>query len=214
MIGDITDMIARLRAVLPARWFGDETPVLDAVLGGIGSAWSAVYALIEAVRAEARIGTASGQFLDMAAADFFPPTLLRRRGSEMDDAFRLRIQRELLRERGTRAALQRVLTDLTGRAPVVFEPANSGDTGGYASGGTGYGVAGGYGSLAQPYSVFVTAYRPHGGGISMLAGYGSGGVLAYGDASMVEAPVSDAEIMAAVANVLPVSVSGWVRISD
>ncbi|HTR17360.1 MAG TPA: hypothetical protein VMI52_10045 [Acetobacteraceae bacterium] len=214
MIGDNTDMVARLRAVLPARWFGDETPLLDAVLGGIGSAWSAVYALIAAVRGQARIGTASGQFLDMAAADFFPPTLLTRRNGETDDGFRPRIQRELLRERGTRAALVGVLSDLTGRAPVVFEPGRSGDAGGYGSGGAGYGVAGGYGSLALPYAVFVTAYRPHGGGIALLAGYGSGGVPAYGDAAMVQAPVSDAEIMAAVAGVLPAAVSGWVRISD
>ena len=30
-----SSIIARLRAVLPARWFADDTPVLDALLAGL-----------------------------------------------------------------------------------------------------------------------------------------------------------------------------------
>ena len=43
MTGDAADMAARLRAALPARWFGDVAPVLDAVLAGIGAIWAALH---------------------------------------------------------------------------------------------------------------------------------------------------------------------------
>ena len=46
-----------------------------------------------------------------------------------------------MRERNTRNAVISVLTDLTGRTPLVFEPSRPADTGGYGIG-TGYGVVG------------------------------------------------------------------------
>ena len=130
--GDITDVLARLRAVLPQRWFPDTTPVLDAVLTGTAAAWSGLYALLQIVAAQARIATASDQFLDAVSADFFGAALPRRR-TEGDDAFRSRIDRELLREKGTRAAISSVLTDLTdpndpqaGQQPFHGSPFGSG----------------------------------------------------------------------------------------
>ena len=73
MIGDTTDISARIKAVLPTRWFPDETPVLDSVLAGLASAWSSLYGLLATVRLQSRIATASDQFLDGASADFSAP---------------------------------------------------------------------------------------------------------------------------------------------
>src|SRR5664280_624176 len=120
MVGDLADMVTRLRAVLPARWFPDAAPVLDAMLSGVAAVWSAAYAQLQYVRAQSRIATASGSFLDMVATDFFG-TLLRRQVGQDDNGLRRAIDLEMLCERATRPALQGMLDDLTGRAPVIFE---------------------------------------------------------------------------------------------
>ncbi len=201
-----------MQAVLPARWFGDTAPTLQAVLTGLGTCWSVIYGLLQNVQAQARIATASGGFLDMISTDFFGAALPRRNG-EADNRFRVRIDQELLRPRATRAALVLSLTELTGNAPVIFEPARTSDTGGYSLGGVGYGVAGGWGSLQLPYQVFVTAFRPAGGGIALLAGYGTGGIAGYGDLSMVTTVVSDADIQQAVTQILPAASIAWMNIA-
>ncbi len=213
MIGDVDDMTARLRIMLPKGWFADIAPLLDTLLAGIGAGWSAVYSLIQVVRAQARISTATGNYLDLAATDFFGLALLRR-PVESDASFVVRFKRELLRPRANRASISLVLTELTGRAPIVFEPARPDDTGGYRVGGAGYGIAGGWGNLNLPFQVFVRAFRAQGGGIAELAGYGSGGVLAYGNLDMVSTVVSDADIYAAAASVLPAAAIGWVSIEN
>ncbi len=211
--GDISDVLARLRAVLPRRWFADETPVLDAVLTGTAAAWSGLHALLQTVSSQARIATASGQFLDAVAGDFFGGALPRRKG-EGDGAFRGRIDRELLREKGTRAAITSVLSDLTGRAPVIFEPARAVDTGAWATGSMGYGVAGAWGSLSLPMQCFVTAYRPLGTGIAVIGGYSTPGVPEYVSLDWIVTPVSDADIFAAVARVLPAATIAWTQITN
>lgn len=212
MAGDAADMLGRLKAVLPSRWFGDSTPVLDGLLSGLAAAWVSIYALLQAVRGEARIGTASGQFLDAASADYFG--YLPRWPGEADDSFRRRIQQELLRPRTTRAALALALDELTGRAPLIFEPARAADTGAWNTGVLAWGMAGGYGSLLLPYQAFITAYRPHNSGIADIAGYGTGGPLAYASLAMIEAAVTDADINASIARVLPLASIGWTRISS
>ena len=213
MLGDVDDFVSRLWRVLPTRWFGDNAPFGTAVLSGFGTAWSGVYALIEAVRAQARLLTASGVFVDMISADFFGGWLPRRSG-ESDSAFVVRIGFELLRPRGRRQALVTAVTELTGRPPIVFEPALPADTGGYNVGGVGYGVAGGWGDLSLAYQSLLQVHRPQGAGIAELAGYDTGGVLAYGSLTMVETQVSDADIFAQVAAVLPAGYTAWVSIQN
>lgn len=213
MTGDAQDMAARLRAVLPSGWFSDTAPILNAVLLGLGTAWSAIYDLVAFVRLQTRIATSVGNFLDAAAADFFGFSLVRR-NQETDVHFLVRIRQEMLRQRATRAALSEALTDLTGRTPVIFEPARTADTGGYAVGGVGYGVAGGWGNLQLPYQVFVTAFRPAGAGIAAFAGYGTGGYLYYGSQAMIAAPVPDAAIYAEIAALVPAATIAWSRIAD
>ena len=224
MIGDQSDILGRLRSVLPARWFPDGAPVLDALLGGLASGWSSVYQQLQYVRAQTRIATATDIWLDVVAQDYFGSRLTRRAG-QVDPVFRATIQRELFRERGTRAAIVSVVQDLTGRPPQIFEPARPGDTGGYASsagggGGAGYGCAGGWGSLTLPFQCFVTAYRPISAGIAMISGWSSNGgaygqgAIEYASLTMVQAQVTDADIYNAVAGVLPVTTIGWTRITD
>ncbi len=218
MIGDQSDMLRRLKTALPLRWFDDDTPVLDGLLAGLASVWAWLYELLAGVRLQTRIATAVDTFLDLIAQDFFGSRITRR-VAESDDVFRARIGRELLRERATRAAVVSVLTDLTGRPPVIFEPARPIDTGAYGVA-TGYGVAGGWGSLALPFQCFVTAFRPQGTGIASVTGYGQAGggygqgAIEYADLSMIESQVTDADINAAIAGVMPVAAVAWTCISN
>ena len=218
MQGDAQDMRARLRAVLPARWHSEAPAVLEAVLAGLAEGWAWLYDMLAVVRAQARVATASGAMLDMMAGDYFGQRIRRRR-AQGDVAFRATILRELLRERATRPALVAVLRDLTGRTPLIFEPRRPGDTGGWGVG-CGYGAAGGWGSLLLPYQCFVTARRPLGSGIAGLNGWGGGaggwgtGSVAWASLAMLEGQVTDADIHAAVAAVLPAGATAWVRIDN
>lgn len=219
MLGDAADFVRRMIAVLPRGWFADASvppqpaTLLQAVLTGFGTAWSAIYDLIADVRLLNRLATVFGPFLDLASADFFGSGLPRR-PQESDTDYRLRIKDELLRPRATRSALALALTELTGTLPVIFEPARPADTGGYSVGGVGYAVAGGWGNLALSYACFVTAFRPVGSGIANFAGYGTGGYSYYGDISMVATQVTDSDIYAEVAAILPAGYVAWTRIAN
>ena len=209
--------------MLPLRWFPDESPVLDTILTGLASGWIRLFDLLDYIRAQTRVATATDAWLDLIAADFFGRRF-KRRVHQSDDGFRRRIFAELLRERGTRRAVRSVLQDLTGHDPAIFEPANPGDTGGYggssaAGGGVAYSMAGGWGSLMLPYQAFVTAYRPIGEGIATVSGwcssaggYGSG-CIEYSSIDMMAGRVTDADISEAVASVTPVNALCWLRIS-
>jgi len=219
MTGDQSDMLARIKAVLPIRWFPDTTPVLDGLLTGLAWAWAWIYSLLTYVRTQTRIATATDVWLDIIANDFFGSRLERRAGQD-DDAFRLLIQSNLLREHGTRQAIISAVQDLTGRTPAIFEPMRTTDTGGYAIGGVGYGAAGGWGSMALPFQCFVTAYRPSGSGIALVSGWGDSmgaygtGAIEYASLAMVQGQVTDNDISAAIADVLPVASIAWTRIQN
>lgn len=224
MIGDQQDMQVRLRTVLPARWFPDSAPILDSILSGLASGWSWLHGLLQYVRNQTRIATASDIWLDLIALDFLGSRFVRW-PNEGDNAFRGRIRLELFRERGTRNAINAALQDVTGRPPTIFEPARPGDTGAYGSlagagGGLGYSAAGGWGSLNLPFQCLITAYRPAGSGIGTVAGWGNSaggygaGTIEYASLAMVQGQVTDAAIYAAVAGVLPVASIGWTSITD
>jgi len=149
--GDTTDIITRLKALLPNGWFQDATPILDGVLTGIATVLAQVYSLTNYAKLQTRIATATDGFLDLISFDFFG-SLLPRKPQELDSPFRSRILAELFLERATRRGLIRVLQILTGRTPWIFEPARPADTGAYNTNTMGYGVAGGYGSVLLPIS--------------------------------------------------------------
>jgi len=217
MTGDPADMAARLRALLPSRWFADEAPVLSALLGGLGSFWSRLHGFVAYARAQTRIATATGAWLDMIARDFFGRRVARR-VAEGDTAFRVRIRRELLRDRGTRAALSSTLTDLTGRVPIIFEPARPADTGAWGTA-LAYNTQGGWGTLSLPFQAFVTAFRPAGSGIATVAGWGTppggygAGAIQYASLAMVQGQVTDADILAAITDTIPAATTAWTRIT-
>lgn len=219
MIGDQNDFFSRLKGVLP-RWFGPSSPLVDALLTGIASNSAFVYALYLYAKAQTRIATATDAWLDLIAFDFFGETL-RRAANQSDTSFRARIMINLFRERATRYAIEKVLIDLTGRAPVIIEPQRPADTGAYGAPNSGYGVAGGYGSLSLEYQGFVHAFRPASTGIPYVAGYGTspGG---YGTPSRADyatlaestSGISDADIYAAINSVKPEGTVVWTRISS
>lgn len=225
--GDQADMVARLKSVLPTGWFPatspgaatSATPILDGLLNGPAWALAWAYSLLTWVYSQMRLPAMAGAVLDLFALDYFGSRIYRF-SAEGDTAFRNRISAELLRPKATRAGLVEALTDLTGRAPMVFEPRNPSDCGGYTLGGVGYGVAGGYGNLQLPFQCFVTAYRPTGGGIAYVSGYGDGaggygvGAIEYGDLDMVESAITDADIQATITDVIPVAVIPWLRITN
>jgi hypothetical protein len=219
MTGDTNDMLSRLKSVLPARWFADVTPVLDAVLTGLATSWSGLYALLTNVAGQARIATATGIFLDIVSTDYFGPALPRRVG-EADAAFSTRIRANLVSPRATRAGVSLALTNLTGRAPDIFEPMNAADTGGYNTNTLGYGVAGGYGSRNLAFQFFMTAYRPNATPVSNAGFYNTGpggygtGPMFYVNSGDVPGAISDADIYAAAAGALPAASIAWMNISN
>jgi hypothetical protein len=210
---------ARLKALLPTGWFSDQTPVLDAVTLGMGTLWVGLIGLIDTVRAQTRIATASGVFLDWAALDYCG-TAVSRRAGESDSAFSARLRASVLAPRATRAALIGAIERVTGRSPKIFEPFNPADTGGYSTNTLGYGVCGGYGSLALAYQLFVTAYRPDAAPASHAGGYNQGpggynaGPMAWVDPGDNPGLLTDSEIYAAIAEALPVNAVAWTRLED
>jgi len=218
-IGDQNDMAGRLAALLPVSWFQGAVPVLSVLLAGLGNGLALIYSLTAYAKLQTRIGTASDGWLDLISADFFGTTLPRRTG-ELDSRYRARILAQLLRERATRKGMIGMLTVLTGRAPLVFEPERPADTGGWG-GGCGYGVAGGWGSVLLPAQVFVTAFRPTGTGVPIVAGYGiptgayaTAGQAEYAAMTMVQGAVTDADIYAAVDATKPAGTTAWTAISS
>lgn len=224
-IGDIPDFVRRLRAALPRRWFPDDSPVLVGMLTGFAAVWSNLFALLQYTIQQSRLATVSGVFLDLVAKDYFGTRIVRN-AAEPDTHFRRRILAEILRPRATRAAIDQALFDLTGQHPVIFEPANATDTGGYNLGGIGYNTAGGWGSVLLPFQAFITAFRPAGGGIANVSGYGNiafgitttGGLGGYGvgaieyaDLELITGAITDADIYATVAAAMPIATIGWTR---
>lgn len=157
--GDQNDVTGRLQALLPARWFVGSTPVLNAVLAGIAALLSQIYSLYAYAKQQSRILTSSGAFLDLVAGDYFGSGLPRM-ASETDAAYLARIQANLFVKRVTRPAMSAALTTLTGNPPTIFEPMNPADTGCFSTpASNGYFGVARAGSMALPFTAFITVYR-------------------------------------------------------
>ncbi|HEX8894478.1 MAG TPA: hypothetical protein VF783_14200 [Terriglobales bacterium] len=221
-IGDSSDIFSRLKAALPLRWFGstaDSMPVVDSLLTGISTALSFIYSLYAYAKNQTRLATATDGWLDVAAYDFFGTSVVRTFG-QTDAAFRNVILANLFRARGTRQSVIDVLTQLTGHAPAIFEPARPADTGAYDLGGVGYDLCGGYGDILVAQA-FITAYRPQGAGIPLIAGYDisawaydTGSQAEYISSDMYAGSAPDSAIYAAINSVRPAGVTLWVRIQN
>ena len=213
MTGDQADILARLRALLPKSWFPISAPNLDASLAGAAWAFSSAYAQQTYIRLQTRIKTATDGWLDMISGDFFG-SALPRFVNETDGAFRARILANLFVKGPTRKCMYNVLYLLTGRAPIIFEPQNATDTGGY-DGGAYYDIAGGWGDPAA-YQSFVTVYRPLGTSSDLgewdeyTFSYDTFG--AYSDTTYDD--ITDAALIAAVESTKALGTVVWMRISN
>lgn len=219
-VGDSNDMVGRLQRLIPSGWFTvGASPLRDGVLSGIANTLAFCYSLLAYLRLQSRISTATDGFLDLIANDFFGNRLVRA-SNQSDDSFRARILSSVLRERGTRKSVIDILTQLTGRAPVVFEPRRIADTGAYGGPNLAYDLVGGYGALNEPFEAFVKVYRPLGQGVPNVAGYDiptgaydTGSQAEYIALSMIQG-ITDADLFAAVDSVRPAGTTLWVQLNS
>lgn len=213
MIGDQKDVFGRIKRLLPSSWFQGDTPILDAVLQAPAWALSTVHAQITYAALQTRIKTATDGWLDLISADFFG-TNLPRLTNETDGAFRGRILANLFVKGPTRASMSAVLTLITGRAPAIFEPSNTTDSGGWDAA-LYWDIAGGMGD-PLPYQSFVTAYRSIGGTVDLgewdayTFSWDSFG--AWSDGTPLS--ITDAAIIAAVESTKPLGTIVWLRIAN
>lgn len=227
MPGDVGDVVARIRAALPKRWFGETSPNLDAILTGLATPWSWLYGMVGYVSSQSRLATATDRWLDLLAVDFLGP-YFRRQPGESDQSFRTRISMARMRARATRPAMISGLSALCGTPPAIFEPSRCADTGAYAahtlsrpvqSFGLAYGRTGGWGSLNLPWQIFITVARPPVPGLANLSGYGvpaagyGHGSIAYVDLAALPGRIDDTDIQRTVRDLLPVNATAWLRIT-
>jgi hypothetical protein len=220
---DQPNIVQRIKATLPAGWFGEDTPVLDSVLNSLAAGWVGLLGLLDYVTSQTRIGTAFDGWLDLVAVDFFGPRL-ERRFQESDVSFRQRIQAELLRDRCTRAAIYDSLLALTSRPPLIFEPTNPQDTGCFSTAGVteagcfGFCISGGWGNLNSPFQAFVTAYRPIPVGVAKINGWGGSlggfgtGLSSYINDNSNASWADDSEIYETVAQTAAAGTIVWISI--
>ena len=162
-IGSQADMFARLKALFPRSWF-QKASNFNATLQGSVWALANAYAQITYAALQTRIKSATDGYLDLISNDFFGPGLPRM-AQESDNSFRARILANLFVKGPTRRDMNAVLTLITGRKPVIFEPGNTADSGGL-DGGMYFDIKGGWGD-PLPFQSFVTAYRPVVGSVSL-----------------------------------------------
>ena len=226
MVGDATDILVRLKSVLPKGWFSDQSPNLTAVLSCLAVPLAWLYSQLSFVRSQTRVGSATGVWLDLAAQDYLGRRCYRKPG-ETDAVYRLRIKNAILAGAVTRSALISNISALTGAVPAVFEPGNCQDTGSYGvvgaasfvqSCGLAYGLVGGWGSLQLPYQIFLTVTRRLANGEGGLSGYTTGasgygvGTAAYLDLLEMPGYATDEDIQARVSSSLPINAVAWLRI--
>jgi hypothetical protein len=218
-VGSQADIVNRMQRLQPPGWFAPgAVPIRDGLLAGIANAFAFVFSLFTYLKLQTRIATATDGFLDMIAGDFLGNQLLRS-PNQSDTSYRAQIQAALFPQRNTRGSIIAVLTQITGKAPIVFEPWRPADTGGYNQGSLAYNTAGGYGSRQYPFQSFVTAYRPRGAGVPYLAGYGiptgaynTASQLAYVNPELLSGEITDADIFAAVEGVRMAGTTIWLRL--
>lgn len=216
--GDNNDIIARVKLVLPRRWFSFVAPIRDAVLGGLADSTAWCYSLIVYAQLQTRLATATGPWLDIWSMDFLYRFLPRK--GMTDDAFRAVIQATILQERVTRSGMTSMITRLTGAPPSLIEPWNTGDCGAYGVGAIGYGRVGYWGSINLPNQFFMKVNRAGIGptGVPTVAGYkgytgGYGvGAIEWGGVDVPEIGITDDIIRQLILMTKPSGSIVWLQI--
>jgi hypothetical protein len=227
MIGDL-DYFANLiiQQLLPGSWFGAEETVINAIAAGLADPSEFNFTQMQYIIQQTRLDTSTDDWLDIFAKEFLGQGRFLRRSGESDVDYRARIKTALLRKRGTRLAMVEALTDLTGKAPIIIEPNNVSDTGGWGAHGNpaaggglfGWGVSGCWGSRALHHQCFVTAFRPPGVGIPNVNGWGGYlggwgvGSFEWATAAQVSGPVVDQDIYNEVVLTQAAGTIAWTKI--
>ena len=193
-IGDKDYFKALTLENLPRGWFPKDGPVINGVVAGVAEPYAFNFEQLAFIIKQTRLATATDEFLDMIADEFFGKMALPRYEGEADDAYRSRIFAELMRPRGTREAISKALEDLTGFTPKIAEPWRPSDFGCWSeltpewlaidpenlpdspgdypvSGGFYWDAGNGVGSDAMPYQMFIDVTRPLGAALNSQ-GYG------------------------------------------
>lgn len=216
---DQQDFLQRLLAAFPQSWLNSgDNPIIYGVLNACAYCLAYLYDMIAYVALQTRIKTATGGFLDMAAADYFG-TKMQRWINESDELYRDRILKSLLQERITKRAIAKALKDLTGNEPVLYEPQST-QMGYGVSGTAGYSKAGRYGSNLVPFQGFVTVTIGVPGAPKYIAGYhtspaGYGNVqshFSYGKGYQIGSPIKDQSVYDTINAVKPFGIIVWVDI--
>jgi len=204
------DFVPRLQSVLPRGWFGDAATNLRAILVSLATPLAFVYDLLAQISLQCRILTSTGESLDTVALDYFGASLPRALG-EADAAYLLRIRRQMLQPAATRGALEALLSASSATPVRIFEPTRPADTGCYCGPALGYGCAGGWGSVCLPFQFFVDTSVGQAGGVADIAGYGTGGALSYISGAALPGVVPAELAFEAIARLLPIGTTAWVR---
>ena len=218
---DQTALVLRLKQLAPRGWFPEtaSAPIIDGVMTAFASVAQHFLTLTVYAQAQSRIATASDGFLDVLAFDFFGFAVQRLSG-QSDISFRKVILLEILRERATRAGIQKSVADLTGFDVRMFEGFNTFDTGGYDTGYLGFDMLGRWGSLDMPFQVLIATLQPIGVGIPNVGGFDSAfvaggydlGAEEYGDISQVSGPVTNQKIFDCINSTRAAGITCWVAI--
>ena len=107
-------------------------------------------------------------------------------------------------------------TLLTGRAPIIFEPANPLDTKCYNSTAF-YNGTGRYGSVNLPFQTFLIAYRPYVQSFGVLSAYNDNAYYDssyYTNSALIAGAVTDQDILNTVDSVKPAGTIVWVNIQN
>lgn len=206
-VGSHQDIYNRLVYEQLPSWFGTDHAVLDTILEGLINTGMFNYQQYLYVVAQQRLQTATEDNLDLISKDYLGDELPRRAGED-DTSYRNRISATLLQEKATRFGMDNALYILTGFHPVIFEPWNPQDCGGYNVADfpqtIGYSTHGSYGSGSYAYQCFIDVYVSPFQGMGSYSGYndyfggynaaGDTAQLWYGGASEQTTIISDADI--------------------
>jgi len=183
-----TPILQRLLNALPTNWVptgmvdeNGRTYRIAGQMSGTAAVYQGVQNQIDFLKAQTRISSSTGGFLDMSSRDFFG-TKWPRKAGESDTAYSARLLTKFFQPQGTYEAMVSALQALTGNTPTIIRPRRPFDVGAYAQGGRpvvsgsqsvrrGYSTAGAYGSLLMPYQAGISIKRPSVGSISGRAGY-------------------------------------------
>lgn len=121
----LTDQLIEL---VPPSWTSVEAKrrggVFWTLMTAIATIFSLVKIVIGQVKAQFRLATATGVYLDAYAQDYFgtgTERALPRQINETDDAYRGRIRAEILRQKATKPGIRRAVSEVTGASPIIVE---------------------------------------------------------------------------------------------